>query len=118
MIRKRMHRETDLQGTERTTSLADRTTSLADRAIRHRLQDLLQKGLVATEEMTDLLPAQIRITVQDRENLYRSVRDISLNLQGYTLAKETSCVGTVLHIGGHTTTTITVTGSEFCLQMY
>ena len=118
MIRKRMHRETDLQGTERTTSLADRTTSLADRAIRHRLQDLLQKGLVATEGMTDLLPAQIRITVQDRENLYRSVRDISLNLQGYTLAKETSCVGTVLPTGGRIITTITDTESGCFLQMF
>ena len=46
------------------------------------------------------------------ENLFRSVRTTGTSLQEYTLATETSCVGTVLRTGGHATTTITDTESE------
>ena len=44
-----------------------------------------------------------------REDLIMAVRTTDMTVLGYTLATEISCVGTGLHISGHTMITATVT---------
>jgi hypothetical protein len=55
--------------------------------------------------------------VMDQENRYIYVLTTGMTDLGFTLAKETSCVGIVLHTGGLMIITIMDTGSEYCLPM-
>ena len=90
-------------------------SSQVTRTSRCRFQDRHQADHMATTRETDRAYVLIRVPAR---NLYMCVLTTGMTLQGFILETETSCVGTVRHIGGHTTITTTDTESEYFLHMW